>query len=116
MTKVTLNPIIELITGKIGDMVFRRAHNGKLSLVRSPDMSRVKWSPAQKGHRQKFKRAVAYAKAAMKDPDIRLHYEQMAVEKKNSKRPFDMAVSDYFQGNDLLWQKQMGDRKKLDGW
>ena len=116
MTKVTLNPIIELITGKIGDMVFRRAHTGKLSLVMSPDMSHVKWSPAQTDHRRKFKRAVAYARAAIKDPDIRPIYEQMAAEKKNNKRPFDMAVSHYFQGNDLLWQKQMGDRKKPDNW
>jgi hypothetical protein len=45
---------------------------------------------------------VGYAKAAMKDPDIRPVYEQMAAEKKNNKRPFDMAVSDYFAGNNLL--------------
>jgi hypothetical protein len=29
----------------------------------------------------------------------------MAAEKKNNKRPFDMAVSDYFRGNDLLLKK-----------
>src|SRR5688500_18714663 len=112
MTKVTLNPVIELITGKIGNMVFRRAHTGKLSLVRAPDMSRVKWSQAQKDHRRRFKRAVAYARAAMKDPEIRPVYEQMAAERKQNKRPFDMAVSDYFQGNDLFWKKLHGDRPK----
>jgi hypothetical protein len=26
----------------------------------------------------------------------------MAAEKKNNKRPFDMAVSDYFKGNNLI--------------
>jgi hypothetical protein len=116
MTKVTLNPVIELITGKIGNMVFRRAHTGKLSLVHAPDMSRVKWSQAQKDHRQRFKRAVAYARRAMKDPEIRLVYEQMAAERKQNKRPFDMAVSDYFQGNDLVWKKLYGDRPKPESW
>ncbi|HLO17896.1 MAG TPA: hypothetical protein VK206_23910, partial [Anaerolineales bacterium] len=78
---------------------------GKLSLVRSPDMSRVKWSAAQKEHRLRFKEAVAYARAAIADPEVRLVYEQMAAEKKQNKRPFDMAVSDYFRGNDLFRKK-----------
>lgn len=116
MTKVTLNPIIELITGKIGNMVFRRAHTGKLSLIKHPDMSHVKWTPAQKAHRQRFKQAVAYARSAMKHPDIRAIYVQMAAEKKQNKRPFDMAVSDYFDGNDLVWKKLNGDRQKPENW
>lgn len=102
MAKATLNPVFDLFTGKIGNLIFRRAHTGKLSVIYRPDMSRVKWSSAQKAHRQRFKEAVVYAKLAMKDPAIRCVYEQMAAEKKSNKRPFDMAVSDYFAGNDLL--------------
>ena len=102
MAKARLNPVLELITGKIGNLVFRRAHTGKLSVIYRPDMSRVKWSAAQKAHRERFREAVVYAKSAMKDPDVRPVYEQMAAEKKSNKRPFDMAVSDYFAGNDLL--------------
>lgn len=116
MAKATLNPVLELITGKIGNLVFRRAHTGKLSVIYRPNMSRVKWSSAQKAHRERFREAVAYAKSAMKDPDIRLVYAQTAAEKKNNKRPFDMAVSDYFAGNDLFWKKLYGDRKKSEGW
>ncbi|HKY54818.1 MAG TPA: hypothetical protein VJM08_10955 [Anaerolineales bacterium] len=48
-----------------------------------------------------------YAKMAMKDPEVRPVYEQMAAEQKNNKRPFDMAVSDYFAGNDLLRKSSM---------
>ena len=105
MAKAKLNPVLELITGKIGNLVFRRAHTGKLSLIYRPDMSRVKWSSTQKAHRARFKEAVLYAKLAMKDSTVRSVYEQMAAEKKNNKRPFDMAVSDYFKGNDLLSRK-----------
>ena len=102
MAKATLNPVFDLFTGKIGNLIFRRAHTGKLSVIYRPDMSRVKWSSAQKAHRQRFKEAVLYAKAAMQDPAVRSVYEQMAAEKKSNKRPFDMAVSDYFAGNNLL--------------
>ena len=102
MAKATLNPVFELFTGKIGNLVFRRAHTGKLSVMYHRDTSRIKWSSAQKAHRERFRDAVDYAKDAMKDPAIRLVYEQMAAEKKNNKRPFDMAVSDYFAGNDLF--------------
>jgi hypothetical protein len=65
-------------------------------------MSRVKWSSPQKAHRERFRQAVLYAKAAMKNLEVRSVYEQMAAEKKNNKRPFDMAVSDYFAGNNLF--------------
>ena len=75
-------------------------------------MSQVKWSEAQKEHRRRFKQAVAYAHAALADPQVRLVYERMAAEKKNNRRPFDMAVSDYFQGNDLLSGKRLGDRNR----
>ena len=72
-------------------------------LSKVPDMSKVKWSKAQKAHRQRFKKAVSYARAAMAEPKVRAVYEKMAAKK--GKRPFDMAVSDYFKGNDLLSKK-----------
>ena len=58
-------------------------------------MSKVKWSPAQKAHRLRFKRAVAHAKAALADPAVRAEYEKMA--RKLGKRAFDLAVSDQFK-------------------
>jgi len=102
MAKAKLNPVFEIFTGKIGNLIFRRAHTGKLSVMYHRDTSHIKWSSAQKAHRERFKEAVFYAKMAMKDPAVRPIYEQMAAEKKNNKRPFDMAVSDYFAGKDLL--------------
>ena len=100
MAKVTLNPMIEEITGKLGNYVFRRAPSGKLILGKAPDMSRVKWSKAQKENRQHFKKAVAYSKAAMAEPNVRAHYQKEATEK--GKRPYDLAVSDFLRGKNLL--------------
>ena len=102
MARAKLNPVFELFTGKIGNLIFRRAHTGKITVMYHRDTSHIKWSPAQKAHRERFADAVYYAKAAMNDPAVRSVYEQMAAEKKSNKRPFDMAVSDYFAGNNLL--------------
>jgi len=53
-----------------------------------------------------MREAFKYASAAVADPELRPVYVQMAVEQpRNPGRPFDMAVSDYYQhGNDLLWK------------
>jgi hypothetical protein len=80
-------------------------------------MSGVEWSQAQKDHRQHFGECVAYAKLAIRDPELRQFYVEMAKRRRrNRRRPFDMAVSDYHQGNDLLWKKLYGDQEKPAGW
>ena len=100
MALVTLNPMIERIQRKFGNMVFRRTAYGKTAATKVPDMSNVKWSKAQKEHRQRFKQAVAYAHAALADPKVRVKYEKAAA--KQGKRTFDLAVSDFFHGKNLL--------------
>jgi hypothetical protein len=118
MAKVRFDPIIKWFTGSIGELVYRRSHNGNVSVYPSPDMSTVKWSQAQEHHRRRMSEAFKYASAAVTDPDIRPIYVQMAVDQdKNPGRPFDMAVSDYYHhGNDLLWKKHMGDQAKPKNW
>ncbi len=100
MTKIKLNPTIESIHGKIGGFVFRRTPSGKMSLIMLADMSKVVWSKAQQDHRHRFREANAYAKAAMADETIRLHYEKVA--RQSGKRAYHSAVSDYFKGINLL--------------
>ena len=99
MAKVRLNPAIKQIRGKLAGFVHRIRY-GKQTISKLPDMSKVKWSPAQKAHRSKFRRAVAYAHAAMADKEAHAQYVQEAAQK--GKRPFDMAVSDYFKDRNLL--------------
>ncbi len=118
MAKVSFNPIIKWFAGSIDKLVFRRSHNGKVSVYPTPDMSSVKWSQAQKDQRQRMREASKYASAAVADPDIRPIYVQMAeASNMNKQRPFDMAVSDYYHtGNDLRWKKHMGDQEKPKNW
>ena len=111
--KILLHPMFRWIRGKMGKIVYRRTQNGEVSMYESPDMSNVQWSQAQTKQRQSFAKASAYATLAIKDPEIRQYYVELAKKRKrNKRRPGDMAVSDYFQGNDLLWQKYYGDREK----
>ena len=71
MAKITLNPLVQSVHGKMGNIVFRRSHTGAMSIMKLPDMSNVKWSEAQQAHRLRFKQAVVYAKAALAEPTVR---------------------------------------------
>jgi hypothetical protein len=106
MPKVKLHPMFVEIHGEMYDMVVKLSSQGELILAKRPDMSKVKWSKAQKAHRQRFKQAALYAKAALADPKVRRKYEKRA--KKLGKRPWHVAVSDYFKGKDLLAKSAAG--------
>jgi len=99
MPKVKLNPNVQEEHGSLEGVTFRRMY-GKQVIMKKPDMSKVKWSKAQKGHRQRFQQAIAYARAVLADPKIRARYARAAAKK--GKRAFDLAVSDFFHGKNLL--------------
>jgi hypothetical protein len=92
MPKVKLHPWIKEISGKMGDIVFKRLPNGETIMTQSPDMTNVEWSEAQQAHRVRFAQAVQNTKAALADPALRAKYEKIA--KKQRKRTWDVALSD----------------------
>ena len=100
MPKVKMHPMFIEIQGKLYGMVVKLSPQGELIIAKRPDMSKVKWSKAQKAHRKRFKLATAYAKEALAVPKIRRTYERRA--KKLDKTPWGLAVSDYFKGDNLL--------------
>src|SRR5215213_2648038 len=100
MPRVRLSPLVEEIRGTMYDVVFKRSPKGNMIVTKRPDMTKVEWSEAQTRQRQRFKEAVAYAKAALAEPQVRLRYEKMA--KQQHKRAWDVALADYFEGKDLL--------------
>ena len=99
MTKVVLQPGLRELRGKMGDWTYRRMY-GKQTVIKTPDMSRVKWSKAQKANRERFRKAIAYARRAMADLTVRVHYETAG--KETGRQPFRVAVSDYYAGKNLL--------------
>ena len=102
MAKVELDAPFQRFTGKIGKLSYRWMY-GKQTVMKTPDMSKVKWSEAQKANRERFRQAIAYARAAMADPKIRAHYEKVG--KKANRQAFRVAVSDFCEGKNLLEKK-----------
>ena len=78
MTKIKLNPAFEEFRGKMAGIVYRIRY-GKQTGSKAPDMSKVKWSPAQEEHRRRFRLAVAYACPAISNEKVPVVYvEQKA--------------------------------------
>lgn len=109
MAKVKLNPLIEGISGRMGDLVFRLSSSGKTYVTRRPDMSNVKWSKAQQANRRRFQRADAYAKAALADAELRALYEERAANE--DRHPYRVAHCDYLKGMDLLAERKPATEK-----
>jgi hypothetical protein len=97
--KVELNPTVDKYRGKLGKMTFRWMY-GKQTVMKTPDMSKVKWSKAQKANRERFAEAIHYARQAMADPKVRAQYEKRG--KQAGRQPFRVAVSDFYAGKNLL--------------
>jgi hypothetical protein len=102
MVKVILQPGLRELRGKMGDWTYRRMY-GKQTIMKTPDMSTVKWSKAQKANRERFAEAIHYARQAMADPKVRAQYEKRG--KKAGRQPFRVAVSDFCAGKNLLEKK-----------
>ena len=100
MNKIKLNPMIEEMRGSFGNLVLRQSVSGRIFASHKPDMSNVVWSEAQTAQRARFRAATAYARAAMADERVSAIYAAEAAEQ--GKRPFHLAVSDYFKGRNLL--------------
>jgi hypothetical protein len=99
MVKVRLHAPVKSMSGKMGIYTYRVMY-GKQTLMKTPDMSKVKWSKAQKANREHFSEAIHYARQAMADPNVRAHYEKVG--KKAGRQPFRVAVSDFCAGKNLL--------------
>ena len=96
MAKVMLHPMFKSAHGTLGDIVFRCTPQGGTSAIKRADMSDVEWTPEQTAQRQRLKAAIAYARAAMANPAVRLVYEETAREQ--DRLAFRVAVSDYLKG------------------
>ncbi len=99
MPKVKLIPLVEEIHGTLDGWVFKKSPQGKMIITKKPDMSKVKWSKAQKANRKRMSEAITAAQVALLDPKIKAKYERKA--KKHGRRAWNLALSDSLQGKDL---------------
>jgi hypothetical protein len=99
MPKVKLAPFIEEIHDTINDLVFKKPPKGNMIVTKKPDMSRVKWSKAQKANGEHMSKAITTTQLALMDPKVKAKYERKA--KKEGRHAWNIALSDCLLGKDL---------------
>src|SRR6185503_5440301 len=80
MAKVKLNPILEQVRGKFGDLVFKR-YGDEVIIGRVPDMSRRTLTANQTAQLERFRLAVLYGNSVIADPNKKRLYQSSAQEK-----------------------------------
>jgi len=81
MARLTLNSALVQLRGSIDGLVIKHTPQGAV-LSRRPDMSRVKWSPAQKARRKLMQEAAEHYRTLMEDPKQASRYRALATKKK----------------------------------
>jgi hypothetical protein len=77
MATVRTNPLIEGLSGMLGQSIVFKNLRGKTIITNRPS-SPKKQSESQKANRSKFRQATYYAKAAMLDAERKAYYQKKA--------------------------------------
>jgi hypothetical protein len=93
MTRVKVNPIIEQMSGKLGDLVFKR-YGDEVIIARAPDMSQREFTPGQLAAQERFREAALYGKLALAQPAVRQAYAAAAREQ--GKPVTSLTIADFF--------------------
>lgn len=75
MARTKNDPLLQHFRGKLGNLVLKQ-YKDCIVITKCPDMSRVKRTKKQKERNGRFKKAVAYAKSILRDPEARAAYEK----------------------------------------
>lgn len=92
MAKVTLNPALQRLSGRSGNLVFRQVGDRTIAAKR-PEAAKTKVSAAQRTQRDRFRQATDYARRVLDDPCQRRAYERLAAERK--RRADKLLTSDF---------------------
>lgn len=80
MAKITLNSALRGIHGRVDEWIYKHYADGVV-VTRRPRMEKVKWSPAQRAHREKVRAAGAFYRAVLADPKAKRRYAAIAAKK-----------------------------------
>ena len=96
MAIIQNNHLLAGLSGKVGNFVLKQV-KGKTIMCAVPNKSNVKASKRQKANRQRFKKAVAYAKAINDDPQQHTLYLKKL--KNKSDTVYRFAMREFFKRN-----------------
>src|SRR5574342_230096 len=91
MAKIKKNTLLQGLSGKVGDLVFRQMPDGSTAVSVKPDFSERICSQAQKDQQDRFKLAQAYASQA-KTQSVYVEYARQ-----NNKRAYNLALADWLR-------------------
>ena len=74
MAKVTLNPILEGLRGKVGDLVLKRYGDG--TIISPKPTVTGEPTEGQVAHRDRLVDAIVYGTAGMADPEAKAFYDE----------------------------------------
>ena len=94
MTKVTVNPIIEGMSGKLGELVFKH-YGDDIVVARAPNHNGHTPTSAQVAARERFRQGAQYGKLTLAQPASRAIYESAA--RADGKPLFATVLSDYLK-------------------
>ncbi len=80
MARVTLNPALEAIQGKIGDLIFKR-YEGEEIVSKMPDRTGIIPTVNQRAQMEQFRLATVYGKSVLADSAAREVYDDAAARK-----------------------------------
>jgi hypothetical protein len=92
MAKVKLNPVLQRVRGKVGDLVFKRYNDGVI-MARKPDLTDNPPTEGQAAQRRQFKLATLYGRTVLADPVQKTVYEATA--KAKGIPAFALTVGDF---------------------
>lgn len=90
------NVLLKFFSGQIGKQVVVKSHKNGIILAKYPDMSKAGKSEKQDKARKLFKKAQAYAKAIISDPEKKAAYQK---ELKDGKTVYHTLISEYMKAN-----------------
>jgi hypothetical protein len=93
MARTKSNPLLQGVSGKIGDQLVIKQYPYGTVISAMPDMSGVKKSRRQKEEEQKFAKAVAYAKSITRNPVKKAAY---AKKLKKGKLVYHAAIQEFY--------------------
>jgi hypothetical protein len=91
MAKVRNNPVIQGISGKIGNLVFKQLPDGSTIVTARVVLHNKKWSEAQLAHQARMKEATLYGKGAQ------YHPVYVGLAEKSTLTGYNWAVADWMK-------------------
>jgi len=85
------------LKGRVGELIFKKYGN-KMVVSKVPDMSGIKPTKKQKAKRSRFKEAVAYAQAIVRDPEKKAAYKKTL---RRGKQVYQSAIREYLIRNEI---------------